>query len=113
MLQIETTEMLEFTETNKQDSEPTPTPKRKIIKITGSINPMLWYSKYIGQEFEVLRFEMSKRLGLTAWVLEPHPYLRFINWVACSDYEVVGDEVEDTSSDKQVKEVGGVDGKEG
>lgn len=111
MLQIETTKQ---TETNKQDSEPsitqTPTPKRKIIKITGSINPMLWYSKCIGQEFEVLRFEMSKRMGLTAWVLEPHPYLRFINWVACSDYEVVGDEVEDTSSDK---EVGGTGGKEG
>ena len=106
MLQIETTEMLEFTETHKQDSEPSQTPKRKIIKITGSINPMLWYSKHIGQEFEVLRFEMSKRMGLTAWVLEPHPYLRFINWVACSDYEVV-------SSDKEVKEVGGTSGKEG
>ena len=75
MLQIETTE------THKQDSEPSQTPKRKVIKITGSINPMLWYSKYIGQEFEVLRFEMSKRMGLTAWVLEPHPYLRFINWL--------------------------------
>lgn len=111
MQQIEITKQ---TENNKQDIEPsltqTPTPKRKIIKITGSINPMLWYSKCIGQEFEVLRFEMSKRIGLTAWVLEPHPYLRFINWVACSDYEVVGDEVEDASSDK---EVGGTDGKEG
>lgn len=60
-----------------------------IIKITKSSNPMLWYSKYIGEEFEVLRFEMSKRIGLTAWVLEPHPYLRFINWVAYGDYEVV------------------------
>ena len=113
MLQIETTEMLEFTETNKQDSEPTPTPKRKIIKITGTINPMLWYSKHIGQEFEVLRFEMSKRMGLTAWVLEPHPYMRFINWVACSDYEVVVDDGEAVSSDKKVKEVGGTGGKEG
>ena len=86
MQQIEITEQIE---NNKQDSEPSPTPKRKIIKITGSINPMLWYSKYIGQEFEVLRFEMSKRMGLTAWVLEPHPYMRFINWVACSDYVLV------------------------
>lgn len=114
MLQIETTEQIE---NNKQDSEPsqtqTPTPNRKTIKITGSINPMLWYSKHIGQEFEVLRFEMSKRMGLTAWVLEPHPYLRFINWVACSDYEVVDDEVGDTSSDKEDKEVGGTGGKEG
>ena len=107
MQQIEITKQ---TETHKQGIELTPTPKRKIIKITGSINPMLWYSKHIGQEFEVLRFEMSKRMGLTAWVLEPHPYLRFINWVACSDYEVVGDKVEDTSSGK---EVGGTDGKEG
>ena len=64
----------------------------KIIKITKSSNPMLWYSKYVGEEFEVLRFEMSKRIGLTAWVLEPHPYLRFINWVAYGDYEVVEQE---------------------
>ena len=72
----------------------------KIIKITKSSNPMLWYSKYIGEEFEVIRFERSKRIGLTAWVLEPHPYLRFINWVAYGDYEVVE------------KEVGGTDGKQ-
>lgn len=73
----------------------------KIIKITKTSNPMLWYSKYIGEEFEVLRFEMSKRIGLTAWVLEPHPYLRFINWVAYGDYEVVEKEA-----------VGGTDGKQ-
>ena len=76
-------------------------PKRKVIKIIKSSNPMLWYSKYIGEEFEVLRFEMSKRIGLTAWVLEPHPYLRFINWVAYGDYEVV-----------EKEEVGGTDGKQ-
>ena len=98
MQQIEITKQ---TENNKQGIELTPTPKRKIIKITGTINPMLWYSKHIGQEFEVLRFEMSKRMGLTAWVLEPHPYLRFINWVACSDYEVV-----------EKEEAGGTDGKQ-
>ena len=73
----------------------------KIIKITKSSNPMLWYSKYIGDEFEVLRFEMSKCIGLTAWVLEPHPYLRFINWVAYGDYEVV-----------EKEEVVGTDGKQ-
>ena len=85
------------TEQEKQTERKVP----KIIKITKSSNPMLWYSKYIGEEFEVLRFEMSKRIGLTAWVLEPHPYLRFINWVAYGDYEVVEKEV-----------VGGTDGKQ-
>lgn len=77
------------------------TENKQTIKITKSSNPMLWYSKHIGEEFEVIRFEMSKRIGLTAWVLEPNPYLRFINWVAYGDYEVVEKEV-----------VGGTDGKQ-
>ena len=77
------------------------TENKQTIKITKCNNSLLWYSKYIRAEFKVVRFEMSKRLGLTAWVLEPHPYLRFINWVAYGDYEVV-----------ENGEAGGTDGKQ-
>ena len=65
----------------------------KTIKITKCSNSLLWYSKYIGAEFKVVRFEQSKQRKLTAWVVEPDPVHRFINWVAEGDYEVVEKEV--------------------
>lgn len=69
----------------------------KTIKITKCSNSLLWYSKYIGAEFNVVRFEQSKQRKLTAWVVEPDPVNRFINWVAEGDYEIVEGSNEQTS----------------
>ena len=73
----------------------------KTIKIIKCSNSLLWYSKCIGAEFKVVRFEQSKQRKLTAWVVEPDPVHRFINWVAEGDYEVV-----------EKEEVGGTYGKQ-
>lgn len=67
------------------------------IKIIKCSNSLLWYSKYIGAEFKVVRFEQSKQRKLTAWVVEPDPVHRFINWVAEGDYEIVEGSNEQTS----------------
>lgn len=57
------------------------------IKITKCSNPILWYSKYIGQEFEVTRIEDK-----AYWVLEPEWKFRCINWVHSEDCTITDTE---------------------
>ena len=57
--------------------------KVKIIKCS---NHILWYSRFVGQEFEVVKQEAN-----SFWVLEPNEQFRLINWIPKEDVEIVKD----------------------
>lgn len=54
------------------------------IKITQCSNSILWYSKYIGSVFEVVRRESN-----SVWVREPDCDYHLINWVYLNDCEFI------------------------
>jgi hypothetical protein len=54
------------------------------IKVTSCPNDLLWYDKYIGQVFEVLREEPT-----AFWTLEPNEKYRLLNWINKTDCEVI------------------------
>lgn len=54
------------------------------IKVTQCSNSILWYDKYIGMTFNVLREDEK-----SYWVLQPDQEWRLINWIYKSDTERV------------------------
>lgn len=56
------------------------------VKITKCSNNILWYSRFVGQEFEVVKQEAN-----SFWVLEPNEQFRLINWISKEDVEIVKD----------------------
>lgn len=53
------------------------------IKVLKCSNFMLWYRKYIGEEFEVVREEKS------AWWVREKDHPNPINWIYKTDSEVI------------------------
>jgi hypothetical protein len=54
------------------------------IKIISADNNLLWYSKYIDYEFDVVRRENN-----ALWVNEPDPRYSLINWVYLKDCQII------------------------
>lgn len=49
-------------------------------------NSLLWYARYIGQTFEVLREEET-----AYWCREPNSEFNLINWIYKKDVKVVNE----------------------
>lgn len=58
------------------------------VKVIKSPNNLLWYSKYIGKEFDVVREEQK-----AVWVYEPDEFFRLINWIYKEDVEFLSNDL--------------------
>ena len=56
------------------------------IQVVSCNNSLLWYARYIGQTFEVLREEET-----AYWCREPNSEVNLINWIYKKDVKVVNE----------------------
>lgn len=56
------------------------------IEVKKCHNTLLWYSKHVGDSFDVLWFDIEEGVF---WVREKDDTYKARNWIACKDAEVI------------------------